>query len=202
MASHDDDLVVRLTSRSYCTRFSASQYVEFRKLIDSLPLYIKTFRAFKFKDVKEYQIAGKDFLLDLCSACDILKPFIELSVSLQGLSVHCCKACIWWERLRNHMKRIEEGFSFENIPSHFPLLKEFYETIVTAGVYKNTNLVTDGCLYVPTQRMLATRKQKLLKIGECVIHLMSKTMLKLSWLIFFHPSKHEWINVPNLSWTS
>ena len=50
MASNDDDLVLRLTSRSCCTRFSASQYVEFRKLIDSLPLYIKTFRAFKFKD--------------------------------------------------------------------------------------------------------------------------------------------------------
>ena len=48
------------------------------------------------------------------------------------------------------MKRIEEGFSFENIPSHFPLLKEFYEKIVTAGVYKNTDLV-DGWLLVSTE---------------------------------------------------
>ena len=48
------------------------------------------------------------------------------------------------------MKRIEEGFPFENISSHFPLLKEFYKKIITAGVYKNTNLV-DGWLLVSTE---------------------------------------------------
>ena len=51
MAKSDDDLLLRLTSRSCGTRFSASQYVEFRKLIDSLPLYIKTFREFKYTEV-------------------------------------------------------------------------------------------------------------------------------------------------------
>lgn len=51
MAKSDDDLLLRLTSRSCGTRFSASQYVEFRKLIDSLQLYIKTFREFKYTEV-------------------------------------------------------------------------------------------------------------------------------------------------------
>ncbi len=57
MAKDDDELVLRLTSRACSTRFSASQYVEFLKLIESLPLYIRTFREFKYTEVKEYQIA-------------------------------------------------------------------------------------------------------------------------------------------------
>ena len=63
MFEHDDELVLKMTSRTCSTQLSASQYVEFLKLIDSPPLYIKTFREFKYTDVKEYQIAGIDFLL-------------------------------------------------------------------------------------------------------------------------------------------
>ena len=39
MMSTDDDLVLKLTSRTCSTRFTTSQYVEFYKLLDSLPLY-------------------------------------------------------------------------------------------------------------------------------------------------------------------
>ena len=64
------------------TRFTASQYVEFKKLLKSLPLYIKTFRELNFSEVKDYIIAGKDFVLDLCGICDALAPLIELMVEI------------------------------------------------------------------------------------------------------------------------
>ena len=73
MTTKDDDLVLRLSSRTCSIRFSASKYVEFLKLLESLPLYIKTFREFEYTDLKEYQIAGIDFLFDLCSICNVLK---------------------------------------------------------------------------------------------------------------------------------
>ena len=41
MAKHNDELVLRLTSPTCSTRFSASQYVEFLKLIKSLPYLLE-----------------------------------------------------------------------------------------------------------------------------------------------------------------
>ena len=56
----DDEFALKLTSRVCCTRFTTSQYMEFLKLLESLPLFIKTFREFQFSKIKEYQIAGYD----------------------------------------------------------------------------------------------------------------------------------------------
>ena len=42
MEDPEDDLVLKLTSRTRSTRFTTSQYKEFRKLLESLPLFIKT----------------------------------------------------------------------------------------------------------------------------------------------------------------
>ena len=72
MGKTQDEFVLRLTSRACSTRFSTSQYMEFRKLLKSLPLFIKTFREFHYSEM-EYQIAGKDFLLDLCGICNMLE---------------------------------------------------------------------------------------------------------------------------------
>ena len=66
MLKTDDDVVLRSTSRTCSTRFTTSQYVEFKKLLKSFPLYVKTFHEFNFSEVKDYMIAGKDFVLDLC----------------------------------------------------------------------------------------------------------------------------------------
>lgn len=66
MMNTEDDLVLKLTSRTCSTRFTTSQHVEFCKLLDGLPLYIKTFRQFHYSEIREYVIAGDDFLLDLC----------------------------------------------------------------------------------------------------------------------------------------
>ena len=43
MAKTNDKLVLKVTSGTCSTRFASSQYVKFQKLVDLLPLFIKTF---------------------------------------------------------------------------------------------------------------------------------------------------------------
>ena len=111
--STDNDLVLKLTSRTCSTRFTTSQYVELYKLLDSLPLYTKTFQQFQFSEIKDYMVAGDDFLLDLCRICDILRPMLEMMVELQGLSVPCWKVAMWWPRLKSRMKELQKKLSIK-----------------------------------------------------------------------------------------
>ena len=103
MGKTQDEFVLRLTSRACSTRFSTSQYMEFRKLLESLPLFIKTFREIQYLEMKEYQIAGEDFLLDLCGICDILKPLMDLLIALQSIACPCWKVLSWWPSVRHHL---------------------------------------------------------------------------------------------------
>lgn len=150
LSKKDDELVLRLTSRACSTRFSTSQYVEFCKLLDSLPLYIKTFREFKFSEVKEFQIAGQDFLIDLCGCCDVLKPYMEMFVALQGLSVPCWKVVVWWRKLKDHVEKTEKEFSLSTTTKRLPLLNKHLTNIKT-GLFKGTRLV-QGWLITSSER--------------------------------------------------
>lgn len=140
MMSTDNDLVLKLTSRTCSTRFTTSQYVEFRKLLDSLPLYIKTFRQFQFSEIKEYMVAGDDFLLDLCGICDILEPMMEMMVELQGLSLPCWKVVTWWPKLKSRMQQLQEEFSLEKPASVMPLLHK-HAADIKSSTFKGTELV-------------------------------------------------------------
>ena len=101
MGKTQDEFVLRLTSRACSTRFSTSQYMEFQKLLESLPLFIKTFKEFQYSEIKEYQIVGEDFFLDLCGICDILKPLMDLFVALQSITCPCWKVLSWWPKLES-----------------------------------------------------------------------------------------------------
>ncbi len=140
MMTTDDNLVLKLTSRTCSTRFTTSQYVEFRKLLDSLPLYITTFRQFQYSEIKEYMVAGDDFLLDLCGICDILQPMLEMMVELQGLSVPCWKVVTWWPRLKSRMKQFEKKLSLKKPASIMPLLRKHAADIMSE-TFKGTKLV-------------------------------------------------------------
>ena len=111
MEEKEDDLVLKLTSRACTTRFTTSQYMEFHKILASLPLFIKTFREFQFSELKEYQIAGNDFVLYLCAVCDIMKPMMLLLVVLQDLHVPCWKIVCLWPKLESHLKSMFGTFS-------------------------------------------------------------------------------------------
>lgn len=150
LSKKDDELVLRLTSRPCSTRFSTSQYVEFRKLLDSLPLFIKAFREFKFSEVKEFQIAGQDFLMDLCGCCDVLKPYMEMFVALQGLSVPCWKVVVWWRKVKDYVEEVEKEFSLATTTKRLPLLDK-HLTNIKAGHFKGTKLIP-GWLVTSSER--------------------------------------------------
>ena len=132
--------MLRLTSRACSTRFSTSQYMEFLKLLDSLPLFIKTFREFQYSEIKEYQIAGEDFLPDLCGICDILKPLMDLLVALQCITCPCWKVLSWWPNLKSHMENMKSSLSVYSPSSLFPLLTEHSRDILSRE-FKGTERV-------------------------------------------------------------
>lgn len=114
--------------------------MEFLKLLDSLSLFIKTSREFQFSEIKEYQIAGDDFLLDFCGICDIMKPWMNPFVTLQGLSIPCWKVLSWWPSLKLHMESMTNSLSIESPTSSFPLLKKHSSDILSRK-FKGTDLV-------------------------------------------------------------
>ena len=151
IATTDDTLTLRLTSRTCSTRFAPSQYVEFKKLLVSLPLFIKTFQELCFSQMKEYMIAGKDFVLDLCGVTDILRPIMEMFVELQGLGTPCWKVITWWEKV--NMEQLQDEFSLNNPTFMLPSLKaniadvklHLYQgtKLVPAWIITSTNTVRD-----------------------------------------------------------
>jgi hypothetical protein len=140
METSDDELVLRLTSRACSTRFTTSQYVEFKKLLGSLPLFVKTFREFQSCEIKEYMIAGEDFVMDLCGVVDILHPLIEMFVELQSLSAPSWKVVTWWAKIKEHMEQMQANFSLTAPTSMFPILEANIDDI-RSGEYKGTCLV-------------------------------------------------------------
>jgi hypothetical protein len=150
METSDDELVLRFTSRACSTRFTTSQYVEFKKLLASLPLFVKTFREFQSCEIKEYMIAGEDFVMDLCGVVDILHPLIEMFVELQSLSAPSWKVVTWWAKIKEHMEQMQANFSLTAPTSMFPILKANIDDI-QSGEYKGTRLVP-GWMVVSTEK--------------------------------------------------
>ena len=84
-----------VTSRTCSRRFFTSQCHEFEKLMTSLPVYSETFRENKYNEIKEYEIAGEDFVIDMCGKLDVMRPAIEMLIKLQDLQVPIWKICVW-----------------------------------------------------------------------------------------------------------
>jgi hypothetical protein len=72
----------------------------------SLPVYIETFRENKYNQVKEYEIAGKDFVIDICGTLDIMRPAIEMLVRLQDLQVPIWKICVWSPKVISELSNV------------------------------------------------------------------------------------------------
>ena len=166
--AEQNDSKLYVTSRACVTRFSTSQYHEFVKLYESLPNYVETFRKFAYSEVTEYEIAGEDFIIDLCGAIDILYPFITLLVDLQGLQAPIWKVCVWETKL---MKEVEamETFTLSNLPNSMEKLSSNVND-VRKGLFKQTKLV-QGWLVVdsgsgPRESQLLTWKARELKDCE------------------------------------
>jgi hypothetical protein len=115
--AYGKDVKFKVLSRTCGTRFSTSQYSEFLKLTESLPLYIDTFRKYGYDEDDEYEIVGKDFVVDLLALTDLMRPMVDLLVSLHGLSVPSWKICLWWPKVRQRIQKcIPISFDSPDLP--------------------------------------------------------------------------------------
>lgn len=143
-----DEFVVKLTSSPSSTRFATSQYLEFRKLLDSLPVFIQTFRKHKYTIVEKYKIAGQDFVLDLLGVCDVLEPFLKVFLEVQSISTPVWKIVTWWPRLKAHVQETVEELK-RGKTTRLLLLDKNITDILTLQ-YKNIELVR-GWIVVSTE---------------------------------------------------
>lgn len=134
-----DQSKMYVTSRTCATRFSTSQYHEFVKLISSLPTYIKSFRKYQYSEVKEFQIAGQDFIFDLCAVVDVMRPVVSLLVELQSFQVPIWKIHVWKDRVISCLENMKV-INVNNINVEMKNLKEHSKDIDNF-LFKGTKLV-------------------------------------------------------------
>ena len=112
-------------------------------IIGSFAVYAEAFRQFGYCELKEFQILGTDFVIDLCYVTDVMPEMvIDLMVKVQGLAQPCWKICMWWPRLKLYLQKIEKA----DIPCPPKCLKNLSENIVnilTQSKFKGQTLV-DG----------------------------------------------------------
>jgi hypothetical protein len=102
-------------------------------------VYIDTFRENQYSEVKEYEIAGKDFVTDMCGTLDVMKPVIEMLVRLQDLQVPIWKICVWSPKVISTLNAVK-GLSLSKPPKHYGYLGNNMDGI-QKGKYKGIKLV-------------------------------------------------------------
>ena len=89
--------------------------------------------------MKEYDILGTDFVLDLCCICDSMQSVVDLMTAVQGLSCPCWKICVWLPRVKEFLERLMEEDITDPLES-MPILKEHIGKIME-GSFKGQKLV-------------------------------------------------------------
>ena len=67
-------------------KFMSSSYKQFLKFETSIEAYINAFRDHDNEEVKEYKLAGQDFVFDLLGVIDLLWPLVLIMLHGQMLS--------------------------------------------------------------------------------------------------------------------
>ncbi|CAB3976872.1 Hypothetical predicted protein [Paramuricea clavata] len=128
-----------MTRGNCATRFWSSQYMEFNTIIKSYKAYTTAFRSYGYSEMKEYDILGTDFVLDLCCICDSMKSVVDLMIAVQGLGCPCWKICILWPRVKAFLESLLEEVIIDPSES-MPILKNHVDEIMK-GSFKGQKLV-------------------------------------------------------------
>jgi hypothetical protein len=100
---------LKMTQGNSTTQFWSLQYQQLQNIISSFAVYAEAFGQFGYCEMKEYQILGDDFVIDLCSVKNAMESLINLIVKVQGLDRPCWKICSWWPRLKLYLQEIEKA---------------------------------------------------------------------------------------------
>ena len=133
---------LKMTQRNCATRFWSSQYRQFLNIIDGFGVYAEAFREFGYSELKEYEILGKDFVVDLCIVTDVMAIIMELMVRVQSLAQPCWKICCWSPKVKSFLQSLKDE-DIENPSQSLKNLSEHIENITTDSTFKGQPLV-DG----------------------------------------------------------
>ncbi|CAB3997080.1 Hypothetical predicted protein [Paramuricea clavata] len=122
--------------RTKCT--SSSSF-----LCNYLGSIVQAFRAFGYSEVREYEILGEDFVIDLCSVTDVMRIVIDLMVKLQSLSCPCWKICVWFPYVNKFLEQLEH-VSIASPPGSMKVLKANIKDIMEEQKFKDRNRVVAG----------------------------------------------------------
>eukprot|EP00794_Sanderia_malayensis_P008335 gene8335-biopygen6173 len=137
----EKQISLKFTKGSCSTRFWTSQYNEFKVLIKSFAAYGEAFCSFGYSEIKEYEILGQDFVLDLCAVVDCMEVVMNLMVDVQALSCPCWKMCVWFPRVKKILQEIED----ESILEPAKTMKNLFahvENILIHETFQDQKLVT------------------------------------------------------------
>ena len=99
---------LKMTQGNCATRFWSSQYRQFLNIIDGFEVYAQAFREFGYSEMKEYEILGKDFVIDLCIVADVMEIAMDLMVRVQSLALPYWKICTWWPKLKSFLQNLKD----------------------------------------------------------------------------------------------
>ena len=137
--ANSEKLNLKMTRGNCATRFWSSQFMEFNTIIQSYKAYTAAFRSYGYNEMKEYDILGVDFVIDLCCICDSMKSVVDLMIAVQGLGCPCWKICIWWPRVKEFLENLIQEEILHPSES-MPILKTHIDEIMGES-FKGQRLV-------------------------------------------------------------
>ncbi len=138
--AHSPGIKLKMTQGNCATRFWSSQFRQFINIIDGFAVYAEAFRSFGYNECKEYEILGKDFIIDLCMITDVLKIVMDLMIRVQDLSQPCWKICSWWPRVKNSLQSLKDE-DVEEPTTSLKFLSDIIVDIVMKREFKGQKLV-------------------------------------------------------------
>eukprot|EP00112_Aurelia_sp_Birch-Aquarium-sp1_P015932 Seg357.2 transcript_id=Seg357.2/GoldUCD/mRNA.D3Y31 product="hypothetical protein" protein_id=Seg357.2/GoldUCD/D3Y31 len=133
---------LRMLQGNCATRFWSSQYQQFCNILANFGIYAEAFREFGYNEIKEFEILGRDFVIDLCMIVDVMEIFVKLMVRVQSLSAPCWKICIWWQRAKSWLEELRKE-DIENPPDSLKQLSKHISEIIDKSEFNGQHLV-DG----------------------------------------------------------
>ena len=150
------------TSAYATTRFASSAFETFEKTYKNYEGLVKTYERMRETSDEEeemrYLIKGRDFCIDLCGMLDVLTPYMNMMIRVQGLNTFLWLITILWPRIRqrlNEAKTILDRALLAEVPEFdknlFPYLNKHYSELskepATACTFQNVSL-TEGWMVV------------------------------------------------------
>ena len=121
-------------------RFASFSYNQWLKIKRSFSSYRKAFEILhpnrEETEVWQYMICGSDFLQDLLSLIDILKPAVDLMLRIQSLHCPVWKLKQYCPKVRDALTQAENG-----IPEAYPTLSKVIKDLHPGGTYKSVTLL-------------------------------------------------------------